>query len=148
MFETLRLRVRTFRSEDAQSLYQNHLDHEVKTWFPNECYADLAEAAGAIRFYAERVSQGRLPYVLAVELKETGQLIGDAGVSSAANDLEIGYVIGKPYRGNGYATELVEAMTQFVFSHLGGSALYGRVIQGNVASARVLKKCGYRFVKE
>ena len=148
MFETPRLRVRAFRAEDAEALYQNHLDEEVKTWFPNECYADLAEAEGAIRFYTERVQQKRLPYVLAVELKETGALIGDTGVSSEAKGLEIGYVIGKTYRGNGYATELVDAMTQFVFSALGASAISGRVIKGNIASARILEKCGYRFVKE
>ena len=148
MFETLRLRIRAFRAEDAEALYRNHLDSEVKTWFPNECYGDLAETEGAIRFYAERVAQARLPYVLAVELKETGQLIGDTGVSGEENRLEIGYIIGQPYRGKGYATELLEAMTRFVFSGLGASVLYGRVIKGNQASVRTLEKCGYQFVLE
>ena len=47
MFETERLIIRAFRDEDARELYENHLDDEVRKWFPNECYADLAEAQTA-----------------------------------------------------------------------------------------------------
>ena len=36
MFETKRLAVRKFRGEDARQLYENHLDDEVRKWFPNE----------------------------------------------------------------------------------------------------------------
>ena len=81
MFETARLLVRKFREEDVRPLYENHRDAEVRKWFPNECYADEAEALDAIRFYADCVDGGRLPFVLAVELKETGELIGDTGIS-------------------------------------------------------------------
>ena len=48
MFETARLLVRKFRDEDARPLYENHLDDAVRKWFPNECYADLAEAQAAL----------------------------------------------------------------------------------------------------
>jgi len=37
-FETEHLIVRKFKAEDAQQLYENHLDDEVRKWFPNECY--------------------------------------------------------------------------------------------------------------
>ena len=79
LFETEHLKVRTFGPSDAPDLYQIHLDEEVKKWFPNESYADIDEAAQAIRFYADCVHHQHLPYVLAVVLKSTGELIGDAG---------------------------------------------------------------------
>ena len=151
MFETARLLVRKFREEDAWPLYENHRDEEVRKWFPNECYADEAEALDAIRFYADCVDAGRLPFVLAVELKETGELIGDTGVSEVdgkPEETEIGYCIGEKYRGKGYASELLEAISGFVFSLFGVRTIYGRVVHGNAASARVLEKNGYRFVKE
>ena len=81
MFETARLVVRRFREDDAQALYENHLDGEVRKWFPNECYADREEALDAISFFGDCVNNGHLPYVLGVELKETGELIGDTGIS-------------------------------------------------------------------
>ena len=151
MFETKRLAVRKFRDEDARQLYENHLDDEVRKWFPNECYADLEEAQGAIRFYADCVDNGHLPFVLGVELKETGELIGDTGISEVEgkpDETEIGYCIGQQYRGKGYASELLDAISGFVASRFGVRTIWGRVVHGNEASAKVLEKCGYAFVKE
>ncbi len=151
MPETERLILRCFRSEDARALYENHMDPEVRKWFSNECYADPEEAKDAIRFYRECVNGKRLPYVLGVELKETGELIGDTGISAVEgkkDETEIGYCIGEKYRNRGYATELLKAMTGFVFSEFGTKVIYGRVVHGNEASVKVLEKNGYRFVKE
>ena len=150
MFETKRLLVRPFRDEDAQPLYENHLDDAVRKWFPNECYKDPEEAQDAIRFFAECVRNNRLPFVLGVELKETGELIGDTGISEVEgkpDETEIGYCIGQKYRGRGYATELLEAVSGFVFSRFGVRVIYGRVVHGNDASAKVLEKSGYQFVE-
>ena len=92
-----------------------------------------------------------LPYVLAVEQKDTGQWIGDTGVSAVddhPDEGEIGYVICSSHRGRGYATEAVGAMGRLAASTFGLRALYGRVLHGNTASARVLEKSGYRFMEE
>lgn len=151
IFETERLKIRKFVIDDARVLYQNHLEEEVKKWIPNESYADIEETKGAISFYIDCVNNKYLPYVLAVELKQTGELIGDTGVNEVegnANEVEIGYGICKKYSGKGYATELLKAMTEFVISTFGINVLYGRVMRGNNASVRVLEKSGYIFVKE
>ena len=65
-----------------------NLEEEVKKWIPNESYADLEEAQGAIDFFADRVKKGMLPYVLAVELRETGELIGDTGVNEVESHVD------------------------------------------------------------
>ena len=75
IFETKNLKIRRFEIEDAQKLYKNHLEEGVKRWIPNESYANLQEAQGAIEFFAECVNERHLPFVLAVELKENGELI-------------------------------------------------------------------------
>lgn len=151
MFETEHMRIRKFEPEDAQLLFENHLEAEVKQWIPGESYVDLEETQDAIDFFSSCVDKKQLPYVLAVELKETGELIGDTGVNEVdgnAAEVEIGYVICKKYSGKGYATELLQAMTEFVVSTFGISVLYGRVMRGNGASVKVLEKNGYEFVKE
>ncbi len=151
LFETPHLIVRKFKVEDAEQLYENHMDEEVGKWFPNECYADPEEALEAIRFYADCIDNGHLPFVLGVESKETGRLIGDTGISEVEgkpNETEIGYCIGQKYRGKGYATELLCAFTGFAASHFGIGTIWGRVVHGNDASARVLEKNGFLFVKE
>ena len=151
LFETAHLGVRRFEPEDAEHLFGNHLDEEVKKWIPGECYENADEAKEAAEFFADCVNRNELPYVLAVELKETGELIGDTGINEVdgkPQEVEIGFVIGKSYRGKGYATELVKAMTEFAVSTFRINTLYGRVMKGNNASVRVLEKNGYSFVAE
>ncbi len=151
LFETANLRIRKFESDDAQRLYDNHSEEAVKKWIPNESYADLEETQEAIDFYVSCVNNRHLPYVLAVELKETGELIGDTGVNEVEGnpaEVEIGYGICQKYSGKGYATELLHAMTRFINKQLQIKVLYGRVMRGNHASVRVLEKNGYEFMKE
>lgn len=151
IFETAHLRIRKFRPEDAQPLYRIHAEAEVAKWIPNERYESPVEAEGAIRFYTDCVERSHLPYVLAVELKETGALIGDTGanaVEGQPDEVELGYVICSSHRGKGYATELVCAMSKFLHSAFGIRVLYGRVIKGNTPSEKVLQKNGFAFLRE
>ena len=150
-FETERVLARKLEADDAARLYQNHTEAKVKKWFPNESYADIREAKDAIRFFHDCIEKNHLPFVLAIQLKETGELIGDTGVSEAEGEpdaLEIGYQICEKYSGKGLATEALHAMTAFSFARFHAAAVYGRVVHGNTASARVLEKAGYLFVKE
>ena len=151
MFETERLRMRRFEKEDAERLYAYHLDEEVKKWIPNESYEDVEEALETAEFFAECVDRKELPYVLAIELKETGELIGDTGINEVEGkpeEVEIGFVICPERRGEGYATEAAKAMTEFAAAAFRARVLYGRVMKGNDASVRVLEKNGYRFDRE
>ena len=77
VFETEHLRARLFTPEDGPRLYEIHLDEAVKQWFPNESYENPEEAREAAAFFADRARCGQLPFVLAVERKDTGELIGD-----------------------------------------------------------------------
>ena len=151
LFQTEHLRIKRFEAEDAKQLYENHSEEEMKQWIPNESYESLEEAAEAIVFYQGYMDEGRLPYVLAVEHRESGELIGDTGVNEvegAPGEVEIGYSICHRYSGLGYATELLEAMTFFVKEVFRVQVLYGRVMKGNEASVKVLEKCGYVFLRE
>jgi len=143
--------MRKLEPEDAARLYENHAEAKVKKWFPNESYADIDEAKDAIRFFNDCVEKNHLPFVLAVQLKETGELIGDTGVSEVdgePNSVEIGYQICEKHSGKGLATEVLNAMTAFSFARFSATISYGRVVHGNAASARVLEKAGYKFVNE
>lgn len=150
LFETERLIVRKFRDADARALYENHLDDEVKKWFPNECYADVEEALEAVRFYAVCAEGGRLPFVVGAELKATGELIGDTGISEVdgrPGEAEVGYCIGQKHRRKGYAAELLDGMTAYIAARFEISVIHGRVVNGNTASQKVLGKNAYQFVR-
>lgn len=151
IFETEHLRFRRFELSDAHKLYDNHMEAEIKQWIPNESYEDVSETEDAIRFYMDCVDKRQLPYVLAIESKESSELIGDTGVNEvegSVNEVEIGYSICKQYSGKGYATEAVIAMTNYIVNTFKIKTLYGRVMKGNVASVKIMEKTGFKFIKE
>lgn len=151
LFETEHLKVRTFMPEDARRLYENHVEDETMQWMPGSIYADLEETQDCISFYKHCVEQAKFPYVLAVESKETRELIGDIGVNGFEgrdDAVEIGYTICKAHSGKGYATELVRAMNAFAAEKLNADTIYGRVKRGNDAYVRVLVKSGYQYETE
>jgi len=58
---------------------------------------------------------------------------------------EIGYWLGVPFWGHGYATEAVRAMIDHAFADLDHEALQAGARVTNPASRRVLEKCGFQW---
>ena len=54
----------------------------------------------------------------------------------------------KKYSGNGYATELLKAMTEFIKRTFEINILYERVMRANNASVRVLEKMVMNLLRE
>lgn len=57
---------------------------------------------------------------------------------------EIGYWIGVPFWGKGYATEAASAVVEFGFKTLQLNRIYAHHFTGNIGSQRVLEKIGMR----
>lgn len=84
-------------------------------------------------------------FVRAIE--RDGELIGAVGyIEGDASQAEIGYWIGKPWWGNGYATEAASALVEHCFGEAGFKRLTAGHFIDNAASARVIKKLGFRRV--
>ncbi len=98
------------------------------------------------------IEQARRPlardYTFAIELPGEG-LIGIVGAHVRGRDyqghfVEIGYWIGKPFWGKGYATEAASAAADFAAS-LGRGPVMARHFADNPASGRVLEKVGFVY---
>jgi len=88
--------------------------------------------------------------LFAVILKETGQMIGDTGVSmqNIHGRLvpEIGYHINKRYWRQGYATETTQAVKDWLFSHFAFDDVYSYMDKDNIASAKTALSNGMTLV--
>jgi RimJ/RimL family protein N-acetyltransferase len=77
--------------------------------------------------------------------KEDGQLIGLCGIEllNGTNDGELDYYYGKPYWGQGYATEAARAVMRYSFEHTSWDRVVAAIIlPANIASGRVLDHLG------
>jgi RimJ/RimL family protein N-acetyltransferase len=76
-----------------------------------------------------------------------GRLVGTLGLRIAPNPHgNVGYWIGRPYWGRGYATAAARAGVDALFEYSGLAWLMAAHVADNAASARVLAKCGMREV--
>ena len=81
---------------------------------------------------------------LAVVRLEDDALVGAIGLAFSGDDAraELGYWIGVPYWGRGYATEAAAAVLAYGFGTLGLARIHACHFGRNVASGRVLQKIG------
>jgi RimJ/RimL family protein N-acetyltransferase len=74
------------------------------------------------------------------------EILGACGVTLAdPNAPELGYWLGVPYWGQGFATEALHAVIDYVFGELDHTALHAGARVTNPASRRVLEKCGFQW---
>lgn len=101
-----------------------------------------AEARSFIAMSAQESMAGRT-YALA--LAENGAFVGCAGLNGTYRGLELGYWIGEPYRGRGYATEAAHALVDLAFRATDIKVLNASSRVINPASRRVIHKCGFQY---
>lgn len=78
-------------------------------------------------------------------ITRNGVVIGACGLELRDDMPEIGYWLGVPYWGKGYATEAVRALIDHAFDELGHETLVAGARVTNPASRRVLEKCGFQW---
>lgn len=81
----------------------------------------------------------------AMTLADNGAFIGCAGLDARTHGLELGYWVGEPYWGRGYATEAAHALVDLAFRATTIERLHVSCRVINAASRRVIHKCGFQY---
>lgn len=149
VFETERLLLRTFTPEDGELIYRLNADPEVTRY--------TLDPVTSMKQAEEILAKSILPqYALynhgrwAVHIKQDLNFIGWCGLKtrSELHETDLGYRYMKNSWGGGYATEAARATLQYGFEKLGHKRIVGRALPGNLASIRVLEKCGMTYTGE
>jgi len=122
-------------------------DVQKHTTQPPATKKDIQRFMDVIILYQEKHGHG----MASVVLKSTGEFIGQAGIFHIGHydlqpEIEIGYRFHVKHWGNGYATEVTKALVQWGFKNLDISTIVSFVETENMASRRVLDKCGFHHV--
>lgn len=87
-------------------------------------------------------------WTYAITRTDDGALVGAIDLRAAAGpDGNLGYWVGRPYWGCGYATTAVRALLAMAFLGLELDALGATHLARNPASGRVLEKCGMTLAR-
>jgi RimJ/RimL family protein N-acetyltransferase len=101
--------------------------------------------ADAEKFVAA-VAEGKVDsFVAFAEIDGVCTLVGCGGFSACDEAPELGYWIGAPFRGQGFATELARALIDYAFEELNAEKIAVCCRVTNTASRRVIEKCGFQW---
>jgi ribosomal-protein-alanine N-acetyltransferase len=141
--ETERLTLRPLREADATALFEISQDPDVVRFVGDRHVPTLQEAwravAGWIGHWALR-GCGQW----AIEERSSGRFIGRAGIINPADwpGPEVGYLLGRPWWGHGYATEAATAAMDWGFREIGFADLLSLIDPENQASIAVATRLG------
>ena len=141
--ETDRLLLRRPQRPDADAIFGAYCqDPEVcryMVWTPHARLADTQQfVEGCIKAWT---GGDVWPYML---VRRTDDLVmGMIEARCAGHRLNIGYVLAKAHWGRGYGPEAVRAVTELALAQPGLFRVEATCDVDNLASARVLEKCGF-----
>jgi RimJ/RimL family protein N-acetyltransferase len=130
------VRLRDVAASDLPSFYEYQLDPTA-----NHMAAFTAKDPAdrqAFEAHFARILSDEAVTVRTILWQE--RVVGHIASFERSGDLEVAYWIGKEHWGQGIATE---ALSQFLH-HIKPRPLYARAAADNIASLRVLEKCGFR----
>lgn len=149
IIETERLILREYTPEDFDAIFEILSDSETMQHYPKPY--DEAMTRRWIEWNMENYKEHGFG-LWAVVLKETGEFIGDCGMSIQNIDgellPEIGYHIHKKHWRKGYGSEAARAVRDWAFTETDYDCLYSYMKYTNVGSYSTAVANGMKRVKE
>jgi len=141
MIETQRLIIRPLEYKELLRYVigrkgEIETDEDEKLFFQN-----------LIEPYRAASENEKLFYTLWIAQNESGEIVGDVNFKGSPNEfgmVEVGYYVKPEYRDKGYATEMVNAMTNWANKDERVVFVLAFIDYENMASKRVIEKCGFR----
>ena len=129
-------------------IWQNSLDENNRRFVPDEVFETLDITKEVVDGLIEAYKNEEGPFVYAVIRKSDHANIGYVQLVLIEEGWEIGYHIAQKYTGNGYATEAVKLFLTYLKNNKDIKDIYGVALADNLASRRVLQKCGFELYFE
>ncbi len=150
------------RIETERLILRPWKESDVEDFFSYASVPGVGEMAGWPHHQSKDITRNTIQMfqndkdVLAVELKESGRVIGSLGIHKNDNDhvgpdylgREVGYVLSKEYWGRGLVPEAVCGVIDYCFNTLHYDYLLCGHFTWNHQSRRVIEKCGFQYLKD
>ena len=146
--ETDRLTLRRFVADDAESVFNNWAsDNEVTKYLTWQTHKNPNVSRVYVDFCVKGYGNSSF-YQWGIELKDTRELIGNISVVKVIDEidsLELGWVLGRKYWGNGYTAEAALIVIDFLFDAVGANRVCAGHDVNNPNSGRVMLKAGMKY---
>ena len=146
--ETDRLILRPFKIEDAEEVFNNWAsDDEVTKYLTWSTHSSVEMSRSYMEFCINGYNEKNV-YQWGMELKNSHELIGNISVVKIIDEIdsvELGWVIGRKWWGNGYTAEAAKRLLEFLFTEVGANRICAGHDVNNPNSGRVMRKIGMKY---
>jgi RimJ/RimL family protein N-acetyltransferase len=145
ILETERLVLRRFVPEDLDDLYTLYQDSEIRQFFP-ESILSYAQTKEELEWFSN--GHPRFPELglWATMNKKSGEFMGRCGllpwIIEERQEVEVAYLLGKKFWGQGFASEAGLGIVHYAFGELNLSRLICLIDPENSASIKVAERIG------
>ena len=150
ILDTERCVVRELSLDDLDALFELYGDGEIDKY--TDSLYPYEEEKEFQRAYIENMYRYFGYGLWLVFSKETGKLIGRAGLEHREYheeiELELGYIIGTQYQGQGYATEVCEAILSYARENTGFERVNALIEKENEVSKKLAEKLGFMHMED
>jgi RimJ/RimL family protein N-acetyltransferase len=141
--ETERLLLRPVRADDLPQIAALMADYDVAKNLSTAPHPySLKDAEVFYARHSDASARGEA-HVFAIFRESDGAFIGKNGLHAKDGVVEMGYWLGKPYWGHGFATEAARRVLEFGFNDLTLEKIVAGWFMDNAASGRILAKLGF-----
>jgi ribosomal-protein-alanine N-acetyltransferase len=144
VLETARLTLRHFEPGDLDALYGLYRDPEIRRHFPDGTRT-LEQTREELDWFREPRRLG----LWATILRDGGAFIGRCGLIpwtiEDREEVEVAYMIGKPWQRRGFATEAARALIAFGFDRIGLDRIIALIAPEHAESIAVAERAGLAF---
>lgn len=146
--ETERLILRRFTIEDDDEMYRNWAsEDEVTKYLTWPTHTDVGVTRMVLNTWIDDYSKPDY-YQWGIELKETGELIGNISVvqySEEKASANLGWCMGTAWWGQGIMPEAGKAVLKYLFEEVGFNRIAAQHDRENPKSGRVMQKIGMTY---
>jgi RimJ/RimL family protein N-acetyltransferase len=149
ILETERLQLRKFVLDDVEALARVISDPETMRYYPAPY-----DRSGVLEWIQRNLRRYAVDGhgLWAMVLKESGEMIGDSGLTKQSvegvDEIECGYHLRRDRWGKGLATEAARACRDYGFAHLKVDHIISLIRPENWPSRRVAERNGMTLWKE
>ncbi|WP_430787444.1 GNAT family N-acetyltransferase [Virgibacillus flavescens] len=144
---TARLTLRRFNGKDTESFHSYRANPEVARFQSWENYQYHQAETFVNNQMKNNPNQPGTWFQFAIALAETNQLIGDCALHTLLDEpriVEIGFTLAPEYQGNGYVTEAIHALLEYIFYKLEKHKVIAFTDVRNTKSIAVLERLSMR----
>lgn len=141
--ETERLVLRNLRAEDVDVMF-DYRNNEVCARYQRGQTKERAEIAALVERRSKDVIGVDAPFMLAVALKESDEMVGEIVVMPKDGTISMGYTFSYHHHRRGYAFEALTALTALLHEQHPDWDFVCFTEKENEPSRALLKKLGYR----